>query len=383
MSSVSREILLQTVRRTGTALLRAGGYLMRRAGRLLARAVLAVPGLRTLVGRGQALIDWARRYEFRDCRLMVEQNGTVHYWVITAELQRRAVRGSLFAGGGVAVVVLGMVAVSMALSVNMSRLERSHEEIYRALLETYDGNGGIPGKPDQEQLLAIANSIRVRNQEVERFVDRSLATISGENAQLAAALNDSGLTGQAVRVIQLSTPVGGYSQDSPPKSNLGQVGDLADAMAKNRSLRDVLNALPDHLPISSPRLSSSFGLRVHPLTGKPQFHTGIDLVPGDDLQVHASMRGKVVFTGYNEVLGNMVVVRHGSGVETVYGHMASIAAHNGDDVNESSILGIVGNTGTGTTGRHLHFEVSVGGYPVNPLKVIQTAQNVRKIEAQD
>jgi murein DD-endopeptidase MepM/ murein hydrolase activator NlpD len=117
------------------------------------------------------------------------------------------------------------------------------------------------------------------------------------------------------------------------------------------------------------------------LTGKPQFHTGVDLLPTKDLLIHAVMRGKVVVASRGVELGNVVVLRHAGGIETLYGHMASIAVKAGDEVAESAVLGIVGNTGTASTGRHLHFEVTVGGYPVNPFKVIQVAQNVRNIEA--
>jgi len=344
-------------------------------------AALQARGLR-LFEPVARLVRRIRGYEFLDCRLILEQDGNVHYLLVPAALQRRATRIAGLVAGACVVSWLGMAVISAALSVSNVRLERSHEDIYRALLETYDGSQAESTSLSREKMLALADSIRQRNSEIRRFVDRSLASVDGENRQLNEALHDSGLTERAIRVIQMSRPMGGYSEAVPVGSKGAQVNALAQAIASNRSMRDLMESLPDHLPLDSSSVSSGFGLRVHPITGKMQFHTGVDLAPTSDLEIHPALRGKVVLTTYGQQLGNMVVVRHGEGIETLYGHMDSIAVHEGEDVNEKSVLGIVGNTGSSSTGRHLHFEVTVGGYPVNPLKVIETAQNVRKIEAQ-
>jgi len=331
------------------------------------------------------LARWQRRlrvYEFRDCRIILEQDDNVHYLLLTASFQRRLARTVLGVCGGCLALLLVMTLTSTGLTIANERLKRSHENIYRALLETSGGADSENASLDEEQMLAIASSIRERNSEIRRIVDHSLASIAGENVQLSQVLRGSGLTEQAIRTIQLSTPIGGYEGKLIPATNMSQVKDLAETLAKNRSLRDVLGALPDRLPLENPGISSSFGLRVHPITGRTQFHTGIDLVPISDLYVHPVMRGKVALAAFGQELGNVVVLRHSSGIETLYGHMASIAVHDGQEVDESTVIGIVGNTGSASTGTHLHFEVTVGGYPVNPLKVIQTAQNVRKIEAQ-
>ncbi len=335
-----------------------------------------------LVAPARRLVARVRAYEFRDCRVIIEQDDHVRYLLVTAGFQRRVARIAAGSSGGVLALLLSMVCVSAFLSLDNGRLVRSHESIYRALLETYNGSEGEAGRLTEEQMLTIATSIRQRNSEIQRFVDRSLASVADENSQLAEALRGSGLTEQAIRLIQQSTPVGGYAGNETPNSNLRQVNDLTEAIAKNRSLHDVMSSLPDHLPLESPEISSGFGLRVHPITGKPQFHTGLDLLPTKDLLIRPVMPGRVVLASFGHELGNVVVVRHNGGIETLYGHMASIAVREGDQVSENTVLGIVGNTGSASTGRHLHFEVTVGGYPVNPLKVIQTAQNVRKIEAQ-
>jgi murein DD-endopeptidase MepM/ murein hydrolase activator NlpD len=326
------------------------------------------------------LVRAVRSYEFRDCRLIVEQDGNVHYLLVSASLQRRATRFVAFLGGGSLALLLAMAAISAALSFAKDRLERSHEEIYRALTETYDGAHPQDSNLTQEEMLAIASSIRDRDREIRRFVDRSLVSVTDENLGLNEALHASGLTEKAIRAIQMNTPLGGNGEAVSINASFAQVNALAKVIANNRSLRDVLDELPDHLPLTAPTISSGYGLRVHPLSGKTQFHTGVDLLPSADLLIHPAKAGKVVLASYGKELGNVVIVRHGGKIETLYGHMASISVREGDEVTERSVLGIVGNTGTATTGRHLHFEVSVGGYPVDPLKVIQAVENLHKIE---
>jgi len=326
------------------------------------------------------LVRAVRSYEFRDCRLIVEQDGNVHYLLVSASLQRRATRFVAFLGGGSLALLLAMAAISAALSFAKDRLERSHEEIYRALTETYDRTHPQDSNLTQEEMLAIASSIRDRDREIRRFVDRSLVSVTDENLGLNEALHASGLTEKAIRAIQMNTPLGGNGEAVSINASFAQVNALAKVIANNRSLRDVLDELPDHLPLTAPTISSGYGLRVHPLSGKTQFHTGVDLLPSADLLIHPAKAGKVVLASYGKELGNVVIVRHGGKIETLYGHMASISVREGDEVTERSVLGIVGNTGTATTGRHLHFEVSVGGYPVDPLKVIQAVENLHKIE---
>ena len=158
-------------------------------------------------------------------------------------------------------------------------------------------------------------------------------------------------------------------------------GKVADELSTNRALREVLYALPSHLPVAEFSVSSDFGIRKHPLTGKSHFHTGLDLMSqtGDD-KVFAVKPGIVVRAEYHPQYGNTVVIRHLNGVESLYAHMAQLVVKVGDKVTTESLLGYIGNTGESSTGKHLHFEILVGGYPVNPQKVIRTAQYVQQIQ---
>ena len=158
-------------------------------------------------------------------------------------------------------------------------------------------------------------------------------------------------------------------------------GKVADELSTNRALREVLYALPNKMPVANFNVSSDFGIRKHPLTGKTHFHTGLDLMSetGDD-KVFAVKPGVVVMAEFHPQYGNTVVIRHLNGVESLYAHMAQLAVKVGDKVTTESLLGYIGNTGASSTGKHLHLEILVGGYPVNPQKVIRTAQYVQQIQ---
>jgi len=158
-------------------------------------------------------------------------------------------------------------------------------------------------------------------------------------------------------------------------------GKVAEELSTNWALREVLYALPNRMPVTNFSVSSDFGIRKHPLTGKSHFHTGLDLMSetGDD-KVFAVKPGVVVMAEFHPQYGNTVVIRHLNGVESLYAHLAQLSVKVGDKVTTESLLGYIGNTGTSSTGKHLHLEILVGGYPVNPQKVIRTAQYVQQIQ---
>lgn len=122
-------------------------------------------------------------------------------------------------------------------------------------------------------------------------------------------------------------------------------------------------------PTDGGYISSGQGTRIHPITGEPKLHKGIDIARTDKSispPIYAGEAGKVVFAGEYGGLGNMVRIDHGNGVETVYGHLDSIKVKVGDNVQRGQGVGIMGTTGA-STGIHLHFEVYVNGAVQNPM----------------
>ena len=121
------------------------------------------------------------------------------------------------------------------------------------------------------------------------------------------------------------------------------------------------------------KLSSTFKMRVHPITGVYKLHTGIDIPAPKGTSFLAANSGVVVKAGYNTAYGNMVMIDHGGGVSTLYAHGDKIMVTLGQTVNQGDVVLQVGETGY-ATGPHAHFEVRINGTPVDPLPYV-TNQN--------
>lgn len=113
-------------------------------------------------------------------------------------------------------------------------------------------------------------------------------------------------------------------------------------------------------------LTSGFGRRSDPVTGRPAHHQGIDISTAPGRAVQAPARGIVVEAGRIGSLGNAIYVSHGYGVTTRYGHLSKIDVKPGQRVGRGDVLGRVGNSGK-STGYHLHYEVRIDGKAVNPI----------------
>jgi murein DD-endopeptidase MepM/ murein hydrolase activator NlpD len=318
------------------------------------------------------------RRDYHDSRIILEQKGDLKYFSISGRLQRNAVRG-LIVLGSVSAVTIGSLAIfSGLLLAGNNKLERSHYEIYSALLGSADDLAGSGADSmGREDMLALAQTIRERDIEIRRFVKSSATTLSEDNISLKARLDATGLSEKAIKVIHGNVALGGFRSDQVESTNPLLRGKLSEEIAKNHDLMDVLNALPAKMPLNDFSISSAFGIRAHPITGRPKFHTGVDLVVDTSDDVRAVKNGKVVLARNYQDYGNTVIIRHERGLETLYAHLARIDVKEGQDVDLNTVIGLVGNTGS-STGKHLHFEVSVGGYPVDPQKVIETAFYVQK-----
>ena len=95
-------------------------------------------------------------------------------------------------------------------------------------------------------------------------------------------------------------------------------------------------------------------------------HEGIDIAVGQGTPVHAAAGGTVIYAGWMEGYGNLVVIDHGNGLSTAYGHNSSLASSVGQSVAAGQVIAYSGSTGH-STGPHVHFEVRVNGAPVDPL----------------
>lgn len=118
------------------------------------------------------------------------------------------------------------------------------------------------------------------------------------------------------------------------------------------------------------RLTSKFGPRADPFTGARSSHTGIDMACPMGSPIIATASGKVTYSGVSPVYGNYVIINHGNGYQSLYGHMSMIIAKKGQWVSQGTRIGLVGSTGY-STGPHLHFTVFKNGKLVDPLSLIK------------
>lgn len=117
-------------------------------------------------------------------------------------------------------------------------------------------------------------------------------------------------------------------------------------------------------PISGP-ITSEFGWRTHPIFGTSRFHSGLDIGGDYGMPIYAAAGGTVIYAGWISGYGNAVIIDHGGGVTTLYGHNDSLNVSEGESVAQGQVIAMCGSTGN-STGPHCHFEVRENGEPVSP-----------------
>lgn len=141
--------------------------------------------------------------------------------------------------------------------------------------------------------------------------------------------------------------------------------DLWESLSERQSL---LNSTPNMKPAKG-WITSRFGYRTSPFTGKTALHAGLDIAAAPGSPVYAPADGVIVFASYDESYGKLITIDYGYGVTTRFGHLSQIYVQVGQRVNKWDVVGAVGNTGR-STGPHLHYEVRINGTAVDPINYI-------------
>lgn len=149
-----------------------------------------------------------------------------------------------------------------------------------------------------------------------------------------------------------------------------KITDFQDLLTLLEKKRNLLASNPSIRPVKEGGwYSSRFGYRNSPFTGRREFHSGLDIAARFGTEVIATAQGKVSYAKKKMLLGNLVIIDHGHGMITKYGHLSKILVKQGDTVKRGDVVGLLGNTGR-STGPHVHYEVNINGAPVNPEKYI-------------
>jgi hypothetical protein len=189
-------------------------------------------------------------------------------------------------------------------------------------------------------------------------LDVPLSSISPEDAEVEALTTPSARHVHALARVaeKLGETAGGRGESLDLL--LEQLGDKSEKLA----------SMPSIWPARG-WLTSRFGARVSPFTGRTQKHSGIDIASRQGTPIIAPARGRVSFVGKKGPLGNTLVVDHGFGVRTVYGHTHDIHVKSGEKVDRGQLIASIGSTGR-STGPHLHYVVEIDKKPRNPLDYI-------------
>ncbi|BBO80759.1 peptidase M24 [Desulfosarcina ovata subsp. sediminis] len=129
--------------------------------------------------------------------------------------------------------------------------------------------------------------------------------------------------------------------------------------------RNLLAATPSIRPVKG-WITSRFGRRKSPFTGRREFHRGLDIATRHGSEIIAPADGIVTFSAKKGLMGNMVTIEHGFGMTTRYGHISKLLKKKGERIKRGEVIALVGNTGR-STGPHLHYEVRINGVNVNPM----------------
>ena len=143
---------------------------------------------------------------------------------------------------------------------------------------------------------------------------------------------------------------------------------LASVQSRVSSQQALARATPSIWPVLG-WFSSTFGTRKDPFTGGDDFHSGLDIAADRGTRVWATGDGTVESAGFNGNYGNSVLVNHGYGITTRFGHLSRLSVQAGQQVKRGDVIGYVGSTGRATS-PHLHYEILLNGSPINPLRLL-------------
>lgn len=331
-------------------------------------------------------------------------------FVVIPDANRSVVRFRLpfFVLPAVALVIAGIAATAVvlaALNVRNAGKAAALEQQLAATVDTYQQqlqqkNRQIASlQKDVADLSAFADSLEKKMAGI-RNLEQEIREIAG--IAVGANLTPARSGGQGGEEIPLAEPgpgpeakSGGKGRPLPSAGTDATVtrieaeyqaleAEIAEWTPRLEALREavlrhqaILRVTPTLWPTDRLDVTSSFGTRRDPFTGRLTFHAGIDLGGGIGDPVYAAADGKVVISSRDGTHGNYIVIDHGRGIRTRYLHLHKRLVDAGDRVKKGDLIGLLGSTGR-STGPHLHYEVIVNGRPVDPQPYLKTARKERE-----
>ncbi|HEV8020844.1 MAG TPA: peptidoglycan DD-metalloendopeptidase family protein [Candidatus Lustribacter sp.] len=237
-------------------------------------------------------------------------------------------------------------------------------------------------RADAERVLAIQNGLladetTLRNAEAAADQQKVALAALAQQRQNLLAVAQSEKTDVQVQVGELEDTSAEAEAALEALVREKQQEEDARRAAERRAAQLSGQALPPEpgapgqllWPVSGP-ITSPFGMRMHPVYGRPILHAGIDIAAATGTTIAAAADGRVIVAGYEGDCGKMVAIDHHGGLSTIYCHMSQIFVGVGQDVQRGQAIGAVGMTGD-ATGPHVHFQVMENGHPVDPMSFLR------------
>jgi murein DD-endopeptidase MepM/ murein hydrolase activator NlpD len=280
--------------------------------------------------------------------------------------------------------ILGVLAVFLAGLLGVGYIFYDYVKIQKALNEKTALERKVAAQIDEissqrKQIQTFASKINLLKSEIDELIHfekkvREIANLENEDLQ-------DGVFGIGGPISEdLDTEIALEESHNELIRQMHQQVQQIELAALNQKdgFEALFNSLENQISVmaSTPTIrptkgfiTSTFGYRKSPFTGLRDFHHGLDIGAKIGTPVKTTADGKVTYAGKQGPLGNLVVIDHGHGMLTRYGHLNRILINRGDFVKRGEVIGEVGNTGR-STGSHLHYEVHLNGVPVNPQKYI-------------
>lgn len=172
------------------------------------------------------------------------------------------------------------------------------------------------------------------------------------------------------------SPISFSTKGEAPDPDSLRANGILDRLDTLNLYRIAVEKTPFAIPVRSAfRYTSSYGMRNDPKNGSRRMHEGTDFAASYGTPIYATADGVVIHAGWLAGYGRLVKIRHEFGIETRYAHLSQIRVKEGERVSRGDRIGDMGNSGR-STGTHLHYEVRIGGEPVNPMTYIKAARDV-------
>jgi len=244
--------------------------------------------------------------------------------------------------------VLKRIIDSDITLINEIKKERAEIEAHKQKLEADRAKlvelekAALAKQAEIEQKKAERNVVLQKAQNDRATAMQAIEELNASSAQVSAMLKER-QAARAAAAAAAAQSSGGQGASDNWVQGTGQLG----------------------WPVSG-EITSPYGYRVHPIWGTTIYHSGIDIGVDEGTPVHAADGGVVVWSGWMGGYGYAVVIDHGNGLSTLYGHNSELAVDEGQSVAKGQVISYAGSTGN-STGPHVHFEVRANGDPVDPM----------------